>query len=108
MVNDNILALIERTPDAIMRQVAERVRMRRLELNWTQNLLAAKAGLPLATYRRFESKGEISFRALIMIAIALRAEDDIEQLFSTKNYQSIDELIDGKQNSNRKRATKNE
>ncbi len=108
MINDNILVLIERTPDAIMQQMAQRVRMRRLELNWTQNLLASKAGLPLATYRRFESKGEISFRGMVMIAIALGAEEDFEHLFSLKRYQNIDELIAQKQKNPRKRATKNE
>lgn len=108
MVNDNILALIERTPDSIMQAIAERVRLRRLERNWTQKLLASKAGLPVATYRRFELKGEISMRGLVMVAIALSAEDDFNQLFYTKNYQSIDDLIDPSQNEQRKRGAKNE
>lgn len=71
-------------------------------------LLAAKAGIPLATYRRFESLGEISLRGLVMIAISLDAEDDLGQLFSAKNYQSIDELIDSTKIEQRKRATRNE
>jgi hypothetical protein len=40
---DNILAFISNTPDALMQSIAERVRQRRLGLNWTQKLLAAKA-----------------------------------------------------------------
>lgn len=108
MDNDNILAYISNTPDTLMQSIAERVRQRRLGLNWTQKLLAAKAGIPLATYRRFESLGEISLRGLVMIAISLGAEDDLGQLFSAKNYQSIDELIDSTKNEQRKRATRNE
>ena len=108
MNNDNILSIIGKTPDSVMLQIAERVRLRRLELNWTQKLLSAKSGIPLPTYRRFESKGEISLRGLVMIAIVLNSEEDFEQLFSTRNYQSIDQLINVTNNEQRKRATKNE
>lgn len=108
MDNDNILALINKTPDTLMQSIAEHVKQRRLELNWTQKLLATKAGIPLATYRRFESLGEISLRGLVMIAISLGTEDELEQLFSTKNYQSIDQLIDSTKKEQRKRATRNE
>ncbi len=108
MVNTNILSLLDKTPDSILTSVALRVKERRLERNWTQKFLASKAGMPLATYRRFEREGEISLRSLVMLSIALEAEDDFGLLFSTKNYQSIDELIDTNDNKQRKRATKNE
>ena len=108
MDNDKILALIDNTPDALIQSIAERVRQRRLELNWTQKLLATKAGIPLATYCRFESLGEISLRGLAMIAISLGAEDDLGQLFSAKNYQSINQLIESTKKEQRKRATRNE
>lgn len=39
--------------------VAERVKQRRLEKGWTQNMLATKSGVSLASYRRFESSGEM-------------------------------------------------
>ena len=108
MINDNILALIDITPDSIAKGIAERVRCRRLERNWTQKLLAARAGIPLATYRRFESEGEISMRNLVLIGIALNAEDDFIRLFSTENYQSLDELLSASENKKRKRGGKNE
>lgn len=108
MNNDNILSLINTTPNSVMQNISAHVRQRRLERNWTQKLLAAKAGIPLATYRRFESLGEISLRGLVMIAISLGAEDDLSQLFSAKEYQSIDQLIDAPKSEHRKRATLNE
>ena len=36
-INDNILSLINKTPDSLMTGVAERVKQRRLEKDWTQN-----------------------------------------------------------------------
>jgi transcriptional regulator with XRE-family HTH domain len=108
MFNDNILVLNNSAPEQLMLGVAQRVRQRRLERNWTQKLLASKSGIPLATYRRFESLGEISLRGLVMIAIALNYENDLKELFSSKSYQSIDELMDSTEIESRKRGTKNE
>lgn len=65
MDNDNILALINKTPDTLMQNIAEGVKQRRLELNWTQKILATKAGIPLPTYRRFKSHSEISLLGLV-------------------------------------------
>ncbi|MFR9542138.1 MAG: helix-turn-helix transcriptional regulator [Rikenellaceae bacterium] len=108
MINDNILALLNRTPDSILQEVAAKIKSRRLERNWTQEFLSSKAGMPLATYRRFERSGEISLRSLVSLSIVLGLEDDFSSLFSTKSYQSIDDLIESKSNKQRKRATKNE
>ena len=87
-VNDNILSLIDKTPDLLMSGIAQRVKQRRLEKGWTQKMLAAKAGLSLPSYRRFESSGEISVRSLVMLAFALDMTDEFETLFSSKSYQS--------------------
>ena len=108
MVSDNILALINKIPDSILLSIAAKIKARRLERNWTQKILASKAGMPLATYRRFEREGEISLRSLIMLSIALELEEDFESLFTTKSYQSIDDLLDVKGNKQRKRANRNE
>ncbi len=107
MINDNILSLLNKTPDLILGSIAGRLKERRLEKNWTQKFLASKAGMPIATYRRFERKGEVSLRGLVMIAIALEMEDDFETLFTTKGYQSIDKLIESNEKKQRKRANNN-
>ena len=107
-VNDNILSLIDRTPDLLMSGIAQRVKQRRLEKGWTQKMLAAKAGLSLPSYRRFESSGEISVRSLVMLAFALDMTDEFETLFSSKTYQSIDDIVKSEQTKQRKRGHKNE
>lgn len=107
-INNNILSVIERTPDSVMKAVAERVRQRRLERDWTQQLLASKADLPLATYRRFERTGEVSFRGLVMIAFALGVEDELQELFTRRTYRSMDELLNASAGKQRKRGGRNE
>ena len=106
-VNDNILSLIDKTPNLIMSGIAQRVKQRRLEKGWTQKMLAAKAGLSLPSYRRFESSGEISVRSLVMLAFALDMTDEFETLFSSKTYQSIDDIVKAEQTKQRKRGHKN-
>ena len=91
-----------------MSGIAQRVKQRRLEKGWTQKMLAAKAELSLPSYRRFESSGEISMRSLVMLAFALDMIDEFETLFSSKTYQSIDDIVKSEQTKQRKRGHKNE
>ena len=102
-----MIALNLTTPAEAAMQIATRIKARRLELNLTQEGLAARAGVKFATYRRFEQTGEISLRGLLQIAFALNALADFEALFAQKRYQSLDEIL-SEQSINRKRGKKNE
>lgn len=104
---DNILSVIDNEPKAVARQVAGRVKQRRLDVNLTQEGMALRAGLKLPTYRRFERTGEISFKGLLQIAFALNVLSDFDAIFSRRQYQSLDEVISERQ-SKRKRGRKNE
>ena len=103
---NNILAINNKsyTPDRIMKDIAERAKLRSLERNITQKTFAARAGIPLATYRRFETTGEISLRNLALVGIALDASQDFSALFSNQFYQSINDVLDANNNKTRKRA----
>ncbi len=107
-INDNILSLIGNTPDSLMAGIANRVKKRRLEKEWTQKRLAAKAGVSMPSYRRFETTGEISLRSLVMLAFALDMTDDFESLFAGKAYQSINDILKAEQPKQRKRGRINE
>ena len=93
-VMNNILALTMSTPAQVAMQIAMRVKSRRLELDLTQKGLAERAGIKFATYRRFEQTGEISLTGLLQIGFALNALSDFDVLFSQKQYQSIDDVLD--------------
>lgn len=100
---NNILSFTVSTPNEVARQLAARVKKRRLELDLTQEGLSARAGLKFATYRRFEQTGEISLKGLLQVAFALNALSDFDSLFTQKQYQSLDEVLN-EQNVIRKRG----
>jgi transcriptional regulator with XRE-family HTH domain len=104
-LSSDIIQINTVTPSDICKAVAARVKSRRLELNLTQNGLAARAGVNIETYRKFERTGEISLHNLAKLAIALDVTVDFNTLFAQKQYQSIDELLDV-ENSKRKRGKK--
>ena len=81
---NNIIALNISTPNEIAKQIAAKVKARRLELNLTQEGIAARAGIKFATYRRFEQTGEISLKGLLQIGFALNALSDFDALFAQK------------------------
>ena len=104
---NNIIAFNISNPSDIALQIAARVKARRLELDLTQEGLATRAGLKFATYRRFEQTGEISLRGLLQVGFALNALSEFDVLFTRKQYQSLDDVLN-EQSVARKRGKKNE
>lgn len=98
----------ELNPLALQRNLAERVRERRLEKNLTQMALSNLSGVSYATIRKFESTGEISLKSLLKIAVAMNVAIEFEKLFSEPVYASMDELLKLKERKIRKRGTTNE
>jgi transcriptional regulator with XRE-family HTH domain len=103
-ITDNIITFVIDSPVAVMCSIAKRVKERRLEKNLTQKDLASRSGLSFGSYRRFETKGEISLRGLVMIALTLEMTDGFDSLFSTRSYSSMSELLSHKKIQKRKRG----
>ena len=90
---NNIISFNLSTPSDVAKQIAARVKARRLELNLTQEGIATRAGLKFATYRRFEQTGEISLKGLLQIGFALNTLSEFDALFAQKQYQSLDDVL---------------
>ena len=84
-----------KTPNDIAKELVEKIKQYRKKLKISQAQLASKSGVSLGSIKRFESKYEISLNSFIKILIALNLEQDLENLFTQKNYNSIDEVING-------------
>lgn len=88
-----MISLEVKTSYDVARELAARVKARRLELDLTQEGLARKAGMKLPTYRKFERTGEISLRSLLNIAFALDMLDNFDEVFAQRRYNTIDEYL---------------
>ena len=84
-----------KTPNDIAHELVEKIKQHRKKLKISQAQLATKSGVSLGSIKRFESKYEISLNSFIKILIALNLEQDLENLFTQKDYNSIDEVING-------------
>ncbi|HIS89973.1 TPA: helix-turn-helix transcriptional regulator [Candidatus Avigastranaerophilus faecigallinarum] len=84
-----------KTPNDIAKELVERIKQHRKKLKISQAQLAIKSGVSLGSIKRFESKYEISLNSFIKILIALNLEQDLENLFTQKSYNSIEEVING-------------
>ena len=103
MISDNILLNL-RTPAEVARLLAGRIRALRLQRGWTQRELSERAGVTLATYRRFERTGSIALERLLRIAVVLDAASAFDELFQLPPVQSLAELAGQAQRPVRKRG----
>ena len=80
----------------------------RLELNETRTYLAARAGVPVPTLRRFEETGLAPVLTVIRIAVALGCADRLEHIFAPPPAlpDSLDALIRQETRPKRRRASR--
>ena len=83
-----------RFPHEIAKDIAKQEKNKRKKRKLTQAELSARSGVSLASLKRFEQTGEISFVSLVKIAMVLDETDTLDQLFLTREYSSIQEVID--------------
>ncbi|MFG6661011.1 helix-turn-helix domain-containing protein [Sulfitobacter sp. 915] len=86
------LILSLETPSEMQDRVCVAARSRRLALGLTQSDLAAKSGVPLATLKRFEQKGQISLSGLLALADALNALAGFGALFPAVEATRLEDL----------------
>jgi hypothetical protein len=55
--------------------------------------LSQRSGVSLGSIKRFERTGEIALSSLLKLAMVLGYENDFNNLFTRKNYQSIFDVI---------------
>jgi len=79
-------------PADVARALAQRAKAVRLMQGWTQASLARRAGVTVASYRRFEATGKSSLELLLKVAHALGRLDEFASLLAPPPASSIEEL----------------
>ena len=87
-----MLPLELQTGREIAATIAGRARVLRLDRGWTQQEIADRAGVTLASYRRFERTGSISLDRLLKVAVALGAYGGLDQFFAPPPAATLAEL----------------
>ena len=96
---DNISAIFNeslKAPETYMLQIAQRERVIRKKRKLSRADLSKRSNVSYGSLKRFEETGNISLASLIKIAIALDCIDEFESLFRTKNPESIEDIINGR------------
>jgi hypothetical protein len=93
-LKDNFLSLVLDidTPSDMQDRVRVAARARRLALGMTQSDLATRSGVPLATLKRFEQKGQISLAGLLALADALHALSGFGALFPAIEETRLEDI----------------
>ena len=81
------------TPTDITLKIAKRIKNIRKRRKITQQQLAARSNVSYASLKKFEQTGQISLISLVKIAMELDLTDELNNLFTTPVYKSIDEVI---------------
>lgn len=90
----------------ILHALGERAQQLRLIRGLRQEELAARAGVGIATVRRFEKTGAASIQNVLRIATALGAELAFDNLFEAPQFASIDEALSRSAITRRRRAAR--
>lgn len=94
------------SPSKAQLKIAKYMQKKRLIMGLTQEGLADRSGVPLATLRKFEQKGTISLESLLKLLIIVGGlEEMINTLKPTKpHFSSIDEVLKDTNLPTRKRG----
>jgi len=104
VISNKIMLLI--TPTKALKKLAENTRQRRLDMELTQEGLAERSGVPLATLRKFEQKGLISLESFLKLLMVLGGIESIIKATQPQptEFTSIDEVISANLTPLRKRG----
>ena len=81
------------TPQDLQTRIAERVRDLRKRQSWTQQELAERSGLGVATVARLERSGQAQFSTILLVSAALGRLEDFAALLEPPAPESMAELL---------------
>ena len=87
------------TPSDVAIRLANKIKSIRKRRKITQKQLAGRSNVSYASLRKFEATGQISLESFIKLVMELGLKDELDNLFSSPVYNSIDEVINERKQS---------
>jgi transcriptional regulator with XRE-family HTH domain len=81
-----------KSPDDIIKELAKKLRQRRLYYTWSRDELARRAGITISSLKRFEITGEISLKRFLKLCFTLHALEGWDQILEPQKPQSIADI----------------
>lgn len=90
----NIIVLLI-TASKAQKQLADHVRVRRLNMNLSQAGLAERSGVALPTLRKFEQQSVISLESFLKLLMVVGGLEEVVRALepATEEFSSIDEVL---------------
>lgn len=98
--------IILMSPQELAMHIARKARAKRLILNLSQQSLASRSGVSLASLKVFEQRGKISLESLLKIAFVLDSSEDFIAIFKETALDKINSLDELLKDNERKRGRK--
>ena len=99
--------MVLKTSDDVRREIAERLKARRLSQGVTQRELAARSGMSLGSLKRFETTGLVALDSLLRLALVLGCLEDFDRVCTGSSElegRTLDELLKTPRKRQRGRA----
>jgi len=93
-----------KSPQEISLELAERVRKCRLQHAWSREELAKRAGITVASLKRFELTGQIALVRLLQLSFTLSKLKDFDKVLLLDSPKTLDDIK--KSQRERKRGKK--
>jgi transcriptional regulator with XRE-family HTH domain len=87
---------LAKTPLDVLVEIATKVKLLRKEKALSQLDLAKKSGVSIASLRRFEQTGQISFKSLLKILHVLDRLSDFDKILEMNSTPNLDRLFSDK------------
>lgn len=71
---------INKLPNDVAQELAQKLRALRKQKKWSQAELAERSGVSLGSIKRFEQKGEISLRSLLALIHLFGRLDELDEV----------------------------
>lgn len=88
-------------PLEIMQKIADKAKASRLQKDLSRESLAARSGVPASTIKKFEATGQISLQSLVLLAVALDAQQSLFALFETDQPATLEQMFSSKRQRGR-------